>query len=392
MARQMRAPRPGSGPPATSVAAERDTRLAALTRAATTPRPEPTRPTTMKDIALATGVSRSTVSRILSNVPLLVPVAPETRKRVLAAARELEYRPNPLAQALRGGPTMLLGAIVRDITDPFFAGAIEAVSNKARAHGYNIVLGHAHSRATEAYALAAILEARQCDAILLLGDMSDQPRLIDDLRDAHVPAVALWQGTELHAIPSVNVDNRAGITTAIAHLEQLGHRRIAFIGGRLLGDIRERQAAYLDAMARIAPDLPDGYVQRVRNTAAEGEIALRALMSLPMPPTAIVATTDVLAIGVLRGAHVTGIRVPDDLSVVGFDDIPMAAITVPALTTIRMPTSEMAAAAVDVAIQLAGRPAGDRVPESMVRIFRPELVVRESTAPPPDGPTSVGGR
>ncbi len=128
------------------------------------------------------------------------------------------YRPNPLARALRGAPTMLLGAIVRDITDPFFAGAIEAVSAEARALGYNIVLGHAHAEATEAHALAAMLEARQCDAILLLGDMGDQPRLLDDLRDTHVPVVALWQGSEFDLIPGVSVDNRSGIATAVAHL------------------------------------------------------------------------------------------------------------------------------------------------------------------------------
>jgi DNA-binding LacI/PurR family transcriptional regulator len=352
--------------------------------------PARARPVTMKDIASATGVSRSTVSRILSDAPLTVPVAAETRERVLAAARDLDYRPNPLARALRGAPMMLLGAIVRDITDPFFAGAIEAVSVHARALGYNIVLGHAHSMATEAHALAAILEARQCDAILLLGDMSDQPHLIEDLRDTHVPVVALWQGSELRSIPAVNVDNRAGIAAAVAHLEGLGHRRIAFIGGRPLGDIQERQTAYAEAMARIAPDLPDGYVQRVGNTAAEGGAALDVLMSLPTPPTAIVAATDVLAIGVLRGAYVAGISVPNDLSVVGFDDIPWAATSVPALTTVRMPTAEMAAAAIMVAIRPTGQPVSERTPASNVRIFRPELVIRESTARPRRSP--VDGR
>ena len=137
---------------------------------------------------------------------------------------------------------MLLGAIVRDITDPFFAGAIEAVSSAARARGYNIVLGLAHARATEALELAAILEARQCDGILLLGDMGDQPRLLADLRDSHVPVVTMWQGTRLDLIPGVQVDNRLGTRIAVEHLIGLGHRRIAFIGGRLLGDIRERQS------------------------------------------------------------------------------------------------------------------------------------------------------
>jgi DNA-binding LacI/PurR family transcriptional regulator len=340
----------------------------------------------MKDIATETGVSRSTVSRILNDAPLSVPIAARTRARVLAAARDRGYRPNPLARALRGAPTMLLGAIVRDITDPFFAGAIEAVSVEARTRDYNIVLGHAHAEATEAYALATMLEARQCDAILLLGDMGDQPRLLDDLRDTHVPVVALWQGSELNLIPAVNVDNRSGIATAIGHLTALGHRRIAFIGGRLLGDIRERQAAYAEAMVDLLGEVPPGYIQHVANTPADGEAAFRALMRLSPLPTAIVASTDVLALGVLRGALVTGVRVPEELSVVGFDDIPMAAFTVPALTTLRMPMAEMAAAAIELAIGTTRRTdvdsSGDDVPptgRALVRLFRPELIVREST-------------
>ncbi len=348
--------------------------------------PARARPVTMKDIAIATGVSRSTVSRILNDAPLTVPIAAETRERVLAAARDLDYRPNPLARALRGAPTMLLGAIVRDITDPFFAGAIEAVSVEARKLGYNIVLGHAHAQATEAHALATMLEARQCDAILLLGDMGNQPRLLDDLRDTHVPVVALWQGSELDLIPAVNVDNRSGIAAAIGHLVALGHRRIAFVGGRLLGDIRERQAAYAEAMIELLGEVPQGYVQLVANTPADGEAAVRALMRQSPRPTAIVASTDVLALGILRGALVTGVRVPAELSVVGFDDIPMAAFTVPALTTLRMPMAEMAAAAIELAIGTTRRTdvelSGADVPRNgraLVRLFRPELVVREST-------------
>jgi DNA-binding LacI/PurR family transcriptional regulator len=346
----------------------------------------------MKDIASATGVSRSTVSRVLSHAPLQVPIALETRQRVEATARSLGYRPNPLARALRGAPTMLLGAIVRDITDPFFAGAVEAVSGEARRRGYNIVLGHAHAQATEAFALATMLEARQCDAILLLGDMGDQPRLLDDLRTAHVPVVAMWQGSELDLTPAVNVDNRIGIATGISHLRSLGHRRIAFVGGRLLGDIRERRAAYAEAMSEEPDTAQPDYVQLVANTPADGEAALQVLMRLSPRPTAVVASTDVLAIGVLRGALVMGIRVPDELSVVGFDDIPFATSTMPALTTMRMPMAEMASAAIELAIGSDHRPrvSGARddgrpgpSDQVLVRMFRPGLVIRESTGPCP---------
>jgi DNA-binding LacI/PurR family transcriptional regulator len=353
-----------------------------------------TRPVTMKDIAIATGVSRSTVSRILSDAPISVPIAAATRSRVLATAHELGYRPNPLARALHGARTMLLGAIVRDITDPFFAGAVEAVSVAARSRGYNIVLGHAHSDASEALALAAVLEARHVDAILLLGDMRDQPRLLDDLRGTHVPVVALWQGSGLDQIPSVNVDNRRGIADAVDHLRGLGHRRIAFVGGRPLGDIRERQEAYVRAVKPLLGEIPPGYIQQVANSPAHGEAALRALARLTPRPTAIVVATDLMAVGVLRAALVAGIRVPAELSVVGFDDIAISAFTVPALTTLRMPMRRMANAAVEAAIHAPSGLAGAAIDRNgdgadtpfSVQLFPPLLVVRESTAVwPPDG-------
>ena len=155
----------------------------------------------MRDIAAAAGVSQSTVSRVLNDAPTRVPIAAETRERVLLAARGLGYRPNPLARGLRGAPTMLLGAVVRDFSDPFFAGAIETLAVEAMARGYNVVLGHAHGRLEEAIALTTVLETRHTDAIVLLGDMQDQPRLLEDLRNSIVPVVALWQGVQPARVP-----------------------------------------------------------------------------------------------------------------------------------------------------------------------------------------------
>jgi DNA-binding LacI/PurR family transcriptional regulator len=333
---------------------------------------------TMRDVATATGVSQSTVSRVLSGAPTVVPIAPETRERVVAAARRMGYRPNPLARGLRGSRTMLLGVIVREITDPFFAGAVEAVSTEAGRRGYNVVLGTAHARADEAIALWAVLEARHCDAIVLLGDMRDQPRLIEDLRTAHVPVVALWEGSRPTEIPSVSVDNRAGIDALMGHLVGLGHRRIAFAGGRRLGDIAEREEAFVDAVARSGEPLRKGYVRSTNNSPASGGEMLRALLELKEPPTAVVFATDVLALGALHEAHKRGLRVPQDLSVTGFDDIALAAYAVPALTTVHMPVREMVSAAVAMVIdhqQTAQASAG-------YPILAPSLVVRASTSEP----------
>lgn len=327
----------------------------------------------MRDIARATGLSQSTVSRVLNHTPTVVPIAEATRERVLATAKELGYRPNPLARGLRGASTMLLGVIVRDITDPFFAGAIEAVTVEAGGRGYNVVLGHAHARADEAIALWAVLEDRHCDAILLLGDVGDQPRLIEDLAGARVPVVALWQGARPTAIASVSVDNRAGIHAVLEHLAELGHRRIAYMGARQLGDIKEREEAYLEFMARLGEPVRDGYVQHRSNEFAGGVAAFHELSELPEPPSAIVTSTDVLAIGALHAANERGVRVPEDVSIAGFDDIPVAGFTVPALTTVRMPVREMVAKAVQMALD------DRRLDPSRPAVLRPSLVVRAST-------------
>lgn len=347
----------------------------------TTSRPKPTArgrrgPVTMKDVARAAGVSQSTVSRILNDAPVRIPVSDETRERVRAVAAELGYRPHPFARALRGAPTMLLGAIVRDITDLFFATAIEALSTEARKRGYSVVLGHAARRADEALALTAVLEARQCDAVILLGDFRDEPVLVRDLRDTPLSTVAVWHGSDLPGFPTVSVDNVAGVDSALAHLEALGHRRIAFVGGESLGDIRERQAAFERYHRERGIRLPRRYVRHVQNTTRGGAAAFDALFADGTPPTAIVAATDVLAIGVVFAAQSSGIAVPGGLSVVGFDDIPIASAIFPGLTTVRMPVADMVSVAIDIAIGSAGD--GEKT-----AVFAPELVVRGSTGAAP---------
>ncbi|MEU7854315.1 LacI family DNA-binding transcriptional regulator [Nonomuraea sp. NPDC049141] len=336
----------------------------------------------MRDIAAVAAVSQSTVSRVLSGAPTAVPIAEETRQRVLRTARELGYRPNPLARGLRGASTNLIGAVVRDFSDLFFAGAIEALVVESMAHGYNVVLGHVPGRAgDEALSLTTVLETRHTDAVVLLGDMQQHPRFLADLRNSIVPVVALWPGTSPHEFPTVDADDRAGIRAGLRHLVSLGHKRIAYINAELPNEYRAREDAYLDFMRDRFGAVPPGYAERSPSTLAGGDAALRRLMDRPDPPTAIAASTDVVAVGVLHAAHSLGVTVPDCLSVVGFDDIVIAAHTVPALTTVRMPISEIVGYAVTQAVRLAREPAdAQRLPA--LEIFQPELIVRDSTAPP----------
>jgi DNA-binding LacI/PurR family transcriptional regulator len=334
----------------------------------------------MQDIARAAGVSQSTVSRVLNDTPTSVPIAAETRERVQEVAKRLGYRPNPLARGLRGARTMLLGVIVRDITDPFFAMAIESLSTEALTRGYNVVLGSAHSKADEAIALRAVLETRHCDAIVLLGDMRDEPKFLEDLRASQTPMVALWHGTELEGVPTVNIDNRSGVVAALDHLLGLGHTRIGFIGGRPLGDIRERRTAFLEHLASKGHPTTDQYVQNVSNDPGGGAAGLESLMALERPPTAVICSTDHLAVGVLHAAAGRGMSVPADLSVIGFDDIPMAAFLVPPLTTVHMPISEMTAVAAALAMD---EPEPESEAQLQTFVAEPSLVVRGSTGKAP---------
>ncbi len=341
------------------------------------------RPPTMQDVADAAGVAQSTVSRILNDAPVLIRVSEETRERVRAVAIELGYRPHPFARSLRGAPSMLLGAVVRDVTDPFFAGAIEVLSIEAKERGYSVVLGHARAKADEALALTAVLEARQCDAIVLLGDLRDQPRLVEDLRKSQVRVVALWHGSSerSHEFPTVSVDNAAGIRDLLTHLTLLGHRRIAFVGPDSLGDIRERQAAYEAYLHAARIEVPAGYIRHVPNGIAGGELAFSALLDLPQRPTAILAATDIIAMGLIHAAYESGVSVPAELSIVGFDDIAIAAAAVPSLTTVKMPMSKIVSAGVELAVgDGTWSPGATQEPPRL--IFKPKLIVRRSTAAP----------
>jgi DNA-binding LacI/PurR family transcriptional regulator len=334
----------------------------------------------MRDIASLAGVSQSTVSRVLNDAPTRVPIAAETRERVSLAARKLGYRPNPLARGLRGSSTMLIGAVVRDFSDPFFATVIEAVAVEAMARGYNVVLGHAHGRADEGLALTAVLEPRHCDAIIMLGDMQDQHQMLSDLRNSTVPVVALWQGTSPLEFPTVDVDERAGILAGLDHLIGLGHERIAFISGQLPGDNWQRRDAFVEFIDERLGGVPRGYLQEVPNSLAGGEAGVRAVLGLRQPPTAVVTSTDLVAVGVLHAAYNLGRTVPEELSVVGFDDLLLAAHTVPALTTLRMPIAEIVGQGVKLAIELGRDASASREPR--VTRFEPSLIVRQSTAAP----------
>jgi DNA-binding LacI/PurR family transcriptional regulator len=195
--------------------------------------------------------------------------------------------------------------------------------------------------------------------------------------------VGLWQGTSPLEFPTADTDDRAGIRAGLEHLESLGHRRIAFLSADLPVEYRVREDAYVDFMGDRFGGVPSGYLERCPNTLAGGDAALRRLLELPEPPTAVATSTDLAAVGALHAAHSLGAAVPQRLSVVGYDDILIASHTVPALTTLRMPIAEIVSHAVALAVALAREPEAPRRPS--LEVFKPTLIVRDSTAPPAAG-------
>jgi DNA-binding LacI/PurR family transcriptional regulator len=343
------------------------------------------RTVTIRDVAAQAGVSGSTVSRVLSGVETQIPISEETRERVLKVARELGYRPHPGARALSGKSTHLLGVIVREISDPFFADLIEVISGAAKERGYDLVLGNAKRDPEQALALREMmLDMRYCDGILLCGDLSESPEdhgfLARMGTDRRLVSVARGSTQLVSGMPSVGIDNRAGTFLVLDHLAGLGHRQIACMNASRVGDLWERLEAYREFMQDRFGGVLEAYVQLAENTFAGGYRAAHQLLSLPGPPTAIFCLDDAMAIGALSAALGMGLDVPRYVSIAGFDDMPVSAYVRPALTTVHQPVQEIGEQALGVLLHMIE---DERSPEEIPHIrLEPRLVVRDSCGPP----------
>lgn len=341
---------------------------------------------TIRDVAERAGVSQSTVSRVLNSSETQIPISQETRERVRRVAEELGYRPHPGARALSGKGTGLLGLIMREVNDPFFAELIEVVSNVAKEEGYDLVLGNAKRDPQNALALRDwMLDLRYCDGLLLCGDLQesaeDHTFLARMGRDHRLVSVSRGSKQLVGNTPSVDIDNRKGVFLALDYLARLGHRRIACMNAGRVGDLWERLEAYSEFMQDRFGGVPEGYVPLAENSYKGGYEATRQLLSLPTPPTAIFAMDDVMAIGALGAAIDMGWAVPGELSIVGFDDMEVASYVRPALTTVRQPMEELGREAVDLLLRMID---GEVFSDPWPHLFlEPELIIRDSCGPAP---------
>jgi LacI family transcriptional regulator len=335
------------------------------------------RRSTLKDIADETGFSTNTVSLALQNSPL---VAAETGRTILEVAQKLKYRPNHLARSLVNRQSRTIGLILTNVQNPILTLAAQLIQSALAERGYATLFATSnHSVAEEQRAIDVFL-GRQVDGILIYAsNPSDLGHILEIV--AQGTPVVLLSGGPSEGVEAVSFDARAGAHKATAHLIELGHRRIGLIDNSAALGNPEKREGYQAALA--AAGIPeDGGLRAdpMGFDAGHAYAAMDGLMRRTAPPTAILAANDTLAIGVLRWCADHGIRVPEEISVVGFDNIEIAKYLRPALTTVNYAAAEVCHRAIDKLLALvATDDSGAAMPT--VEVVEPELIVRESSAP-----------
>jgi LacI family transcriptional regulator len=328
----------------------------------------------VKDVARLAGVSVATVSRVLNDSAA---VTEETRARVLAAVAELGYRPNAVARSLRTDATRTIGLIIGDILNPFFTELARAVEDQARTLGYSVVIGNADERPDRQDHYVRTLLEQRVDGLLLCPTAEITPLVQDMVADGK-PLVFLDRTLPGLEVPTVRADGAAAIGELVGHLSALGHRRIAFISGpALLSTGRERTAAFVDALGDHGLTVRDEYLEAGDFQVASGRASVARLLDLEEPPEVIVAGDNLMALGALDEIRKRGLRIPSDVGLASYDDLPWFTHVDPPLTAIAQPVQELGRRAVRALID---RVAGQQV-ESVVLSAR--LVVRRSCGEPP---------
>jgi LacI family transcriptional regulator len=342
--------------------------------------PARTGPVRLRDVAALARVHPSTASRALN--PLVRDtVNPATVARVTAAARKLDYQPNALARGLRLNRTFTVGMLIPDLTNPLFPPIAMGIEDRLADDGYTLVLANTSNSGAKERAIVELIGRRRVDGLLLATAERDYP-LLGELHESGVPVVLVNRVPDESPVSAVVGDDHAGIGMAVRHLAKLGHERIAFVGGTLaVSTGLHRYQAFLSWMQseglRADPDLI-AIASWFRKKP--GQESCAQLLEKGSRFTAVVAGNDLLALGCYAALRDHGLRVPDDVSVTGYNDIPFAAEFSPPLSTIRIPHYEIGVKAAELVLE-AIRNEGRSRPAVSLRL-PPELVVRESTSAP----------
>jgi DNA-binding LacI/PurR family transcriptional regulator len=323
----------------------------------------------LQDVATKAGVSTATVSRVLNNIGV---VKASTKAKVLKAVEDLKYYPNIHARALAGGVSRTLGLVVSNLENPFFLDVFHALESEARAKGYEVLIANTHYDPDRLVANVHLMLGRRVSGLaLIVSEIA--PNLLDELSERKVRTVVYDVGTPKPNILSIKMQYRRGMQRIVEYLHNMGHERMAFVGHHnTLGPLSARYQSFLEAVERYAPQVEhrtvasdDGY--------EGGREAVRELFAGGMRPTAIVCVNDFMAIGVLRQLREFGLRVPEDVSVTGFDNITLSEMMTPSLTTVHIPCDLLGR---KIFLMLTEK--GEMQREVMIE---PELVLRESAGP-----------
>ncbi len=302
---------------------------------------------TIRDVAERAGVSVSTVSHVINGTRR---VSRETQERVQAAMTALHYQPNRLARSLRSRRTQTLGVLLPNSANPFFAQVLLGIEAAGYDHGYNVILGNANDDPRRELAYLDILLSKQVDGVVLVSTGAYGAAL-DFLMAHDAPVVMVdrspGEAYDSFQIDTVFVENTRGGVLATEYLLRLGHRAIGCISGpSLLTSSAERVIGYRQALIEAGVGVDETLIVAGDFQHESGYRACRELLARPSPPTALFVCNDLMAVGALCAAHEAGLRVPEDISIVGFDDIPLASFSVPRLTTVAQPARQLGARAV----------------------------------------------
>lgn len=331
---------------------------------------------TRDDVAKRAEVSTAVVSYVVNDGPRRV--APETRARVEAAIAELGYRPNRLARGLKVRRSETIGLIAPTLMNPVYAEIAAGLKDSVVKHGYSIFLCETEDDVDQARRFGALLDTQQVDGVVVVptGDPTD---VIEPLLANDTPIVMLEHASS--EVPSIIVDDHRGGFMAAAHLADLGHTRIGLVRGRATARTSsDRVLGYRDALEDRGLAFDASITREIRNHFAldAAEQAATELLTMDDRPTAIVAHNDWVAIAVISAAHRLGLEVPDDLSVVGYDNIQVASFTNPSLTTVHLPKRDLGQLAGTILLE---QMMGSSTPPALTKLM-PDLIVRESTGRP----------
>jgi len=331
----------------------------------------------IREVARLAQVSTATVSRTINGSDK---VTPETKERVQRAIEELKFYPNTWARALGSGRSHLYGLIISDITNPFFPELVKSFEDMAVQFGQEVLVANTNYEPARIEVCVSRMLQRKVDGVAVMTSEVDE-HLISEFQNRDIPLVFLDTGTAQGLTSNILVDYAVGVDAAVEHIASLGHREIAFIAGpSQLRSARIRRDAFVRSLERNG--IRGGLMEEGNHQVGGGHEAMERLLRGRVRPTAVLASNDMTAIGALGAIHEKGLRVPDDISIVGFDDIQISAFTMPALTTVRLSRDEIARVAFRALYSI--RQDGSKGAEYTVR---PSLVVRRSTGLAPDRST-----